>query len=205
MRYETKFVFLILATWFGLALTAGMSDSFHNASAPMVAITVWTLTGVALLICWTIPTIRNWATTVDFPQLVGLHITRFVGVYFLVLSARGSLPPGFAKPAGIGDIIVAAAAGSILLFHELRRRKILLVWNTLGLIDIVLVVFGALRFGLRDWLSMAPLRELPLSLLPTFLVPLIIASHILIFIRLGRAQVGPTTPAQHLSAAVLRK
>ena len=205
MRYETKFVFLILATWFGLALAAGIAGSFQNAIAPMIAITVWTLTGLALLICWTIPSARKWAVIVDLRWLIGLHLTRFVGVYFLVLSARGSLPAGFARPAGIGDIIIAAAAGSILLVPQLRRRKILLIWNVLGLIDIVFVAFSALRFGLRDWLSMAPLREIPLSLLPTFLVPLIIASHILIFIRLWRATVDPTPLAQHLSASVLQK
>ena len=205
MRRNTTIVLVILGAWFGLALAAGMSGPFHNATAPMVAITVWTLTGIALLICWIIPGARNWAAIVDLQWLVGLHLTRFVGVYFLLLGSRGALPQGFARTAGIGDIIVAAAAGSILLIPELRRRKILIIWNSMGLIDIVFVVFSAMRFGLRDWLSMAPLRELPLSLLPTFLVPLIIASHILIFIRLARTPIGPITPAQHLSAAVLRK
>ncbi len=65
-------------------------------------------------------------------------------------------------------------------------KPLLIIWNTLGLIDIMFVVFSALRFGLKDWQSMHALRELPLSLLPTFLVPLIIASHVLIFIRLAR-------------------
>jgi len=66
-------------------------------------------------------------------------------------------------------------------------KTILVVWNTIGLIDIIFAIFTALRFGLKDWRSMHALRELPLSLLPTFLVPLIIASHILIFVRLTRA------------------
>ena len=66
-------------------------------------------------------------------------------------------------------------------------KTLLLIWNTIGLIDIIFVVFSALRFGLQDWQSMHALRELPLSLLPTFLVPLIIASHLLIFVRLARA------------------
>jgi hypothetical protein len=52
------------------------------------------------------------------------------------------------------------------------------------MLDIFLVVILALRIGLADWRSMAPLRTFPLSLLPTFFVPLIIASHILIFVRL---------------------
>ena len=54
--------------------------------------------------------------------------------------------------------------------------------------DIVFVVCSALRLGLHDWGSMAPLRELPLSLLPTFLVPLIITSHVLIFARMRKRQ-----------------
>jgi hypothetical protein len=69
-------------------------------------------------------------------------------------------------------------------------KSLLLIWNTLGLIDIIFVVFSALRFGLKDWQSMHALRELPLSLLPTFLVPLVIASHVLIFARLARARIS---------------
>jgi hypothetical protein len=67
-------------------------------------------------------------------------------------------------------------------------KTFLLSWNTLGLIDIVFVVSSALRFGLKDWQSMHALREFRLSLLPTFLVPFIIASHVLIFVRLIRAR-----------------
>jgi hypothetical protein len=48
------------------------------------------------------------------------------------------------------------------------------------------VVATAARLGLAEPSSMAALLRLPLSLVPTFLVPLIIASHILIFVRLAR-------------------
>jgi hypothetical protein len=74
--------------------------------------------------------------------------------------------------------------------HTGFTKPLSLIWNTFGLIDIVLVVFSALRFGLKDWQAMHVLRDLPLSLLPTFLVPLIIASHVLIFVRLTRARIG---------------
>lgn len=52
-------------------------------------------------------------------------------------------------------------------------KKLFLIWNGLGLIDIIFVVFSAPRFGLKGWQAMHPLRELPLSLLPTFLVPVL--------------------------------
>jgi hypothetical protein len=38
--------------------------------------------------------------------------------------------------------------------------------------------------------SMRALLELPLSLLPTFLVPIITATHVIIFVRLGRRSRG---------------
>ena len=58
-------------------------------------------------------------------------------------------------------------------------------WNALGLLDILLVVANAARHAMANPASMAALVRLPLSLLPTFLVPLIIAGHFLIFVRLS--------------------
>jgi len=184
---DDKTVRVILILWFCLALIVGISGRFRVVSAPVVAATVWTSTAVALFACWKLPAIKSWVAIVDLRLLIALHLTRFVGFYFLFLYGRGQLPGGFAVPGGIGDIAVAFSAGIILVLSSLRRsRTILLLWNAFGLIDIVFVVLSALRFGLRDWQSMAPLRELPLSLLPTFLVPLIIVSHVLIFVRLAR-------------------
>jgi hypothetical protein len=178
-------VALALLGW--LCFAVGLAGWFHNASAPAVAGTLWTLTILALLASWQIGPIRVWALNVDLRWLVLFHLTRlFAGIYFLVLCRRGELPCAFAFPAGWGDIAVAVFAMAVVAVMRFQFAKFLvLVWNTVGLIDIIFVVFSALRFGLRDWQSMHALRELPLSLLPTFLVPLIIASHVLIFVRLA--------------------
>jgi hypothetical protein len=185
MKQEARFVLFGLLAWLCFALAVGVSGRFDNASAPGVAITVWSLTGLALVACWKVPPIREWVTNVDLRWLIAMHLARFVGAYFLVLAASGRLPDGFARPAGIGDIAIATSA-LLILFVPQRQvsRTVLVVWNGLGLLDIVFVAFAALRFGLRDLQSMAPLRELPLSLLPTFIVPLIITSHVVIFVRL---------------------
>jgi hypothetical protein len=185
MKQEARFVVFGLVAWLCFALAVGVSGRFYYVSAPGVAATVWLLTGLALVASWKIPHVREWATNVDLRWLIALHLTRFVGIYFLVLGARGSLPDGFARPAGIGDIAIATSALLILFVPQLQLwRRVLLIWNGLGLIDIIFVAFAALRYGLRDLQSMAPLRELPVSLLPTFIVPLIITSHVLIFARL---------------------
>jgi hypothetical protein len=184
---RNKLVTVALIVWACLALVVGAGGWFRNSSALVVAITVWSLTALALLACWKIGPIRAWAMNVDLRWLVLFHGTRFLaGGYFLVLCWRHELPCAFATPAGWADIIVAVLAFALLGAMQVRFAKVLItVWNTIGFVDIVFVVVSALRFGLKDWQSMHALRELPLSLLPTFLVPLIIGSHILIFVRLA--------------------
>jgi hypothetical protein len=184
-RSLNQIISAVLGAWFCFALAVGVSGRFQRASAFGVVLTVWGLAALVLLACWKIPAIRNWLVTVPFRTLIWLHVTRFVGIYFLVLAAHGRLPAGFAKPAGIGDIIIALGAVFLLAAPNIRSwQTVLRIWNFFGFIDIVLVAFNALRFGSQDWQSMAALRSLPLSLLPTFLVPLIIATHVLIFVRL---------------------
>jgi hypothetical protein len=185
---SNRVVTLVLFGW--LCFAVGLGGWFRNASAPAVAAIVWTLTALVLLACWKVKPIRAWALNVDLRCLVLFHMTRvFAGAYFLMLCQRGQLPCGFARPAGWGDIVVAILSLAVVSGMRFEFAKsLLLIWNTIGLIDIIFVVFSALRFGLKDWQSMHALRQLPLSLLPTFLVPLIIASHALIFVRLARTR-----------------
>ncbi len=188
---SNRVVTAILLGW--LCFAVGLASWFQNASALAVAATVWTLTALVLLACWKVRTIRVCVLNIDLRWLVLLHLTRlFAGAYFLVLCQRRQLPCGFATPAGWGDVVIGVLAVAVVsAMHPTQFAKLfLLSWNTLGLIDIVFVVASALRFGLKDWQSMHALRELPLSLLPTFLVPLIIASHVLIFVRQIRARIG---------------
>ena len=195
MSAGTRCVLIGLLVWFCLAFAVGLTGVFENVQPVGVAITVWSLTFLTLGFCFFLPVLREWASSIPTSWLVALHVTRFVGFYFLLLAQRGQLPEGFAQPAGIGDIAVATLALILLAVPVLRRSRVaLLTWNSLGFVDILLVVAGALRFGLRDPESMRPLRVLPLSLLPMFLVPLIIATHVLLFIRLIG---GGTSPIEN--------
>ena len=183
-----KIVPLLLLLWLGLACAFCLSGLLEQASAPIIALIVWTLTALVLLACWKVPPIRAWALSVAPRWLLLFHLTRFVGFYFLFLQRQGQMPFAFAVPAGWGDITVALLALFVLISSGARNRKLLLVWNCLGLLDILLVVSAALRIGLQDRASMHALREWPLSLLPTFVVPLIIASHVLIFVRVRASE-----------------
>jgi hypothetical protein len=55
-----------------------------------------------------------------------------------------------------------------------------------------LVVMSAAREGLIRANAMEPLTRLPLSLLPTFVVPVVLFIHVVLFIRLlRRARANP--------------
>jgi hypothetical protein len=186
----------ILAVWLVIALIVGQAQlltSFPVFAAPII---VFSLVGAVLLALWKVPALRNWIFDINIRALLLLHVTRFVGIYFLILYGRGVLPYEMVQ-AGWGDILVAATA--LLVFYLPMRGATswysVCIWNCIGLLDIIFVVTTPLRLVLEGPHTLPSLTQfasamtkLPLSLLPTFLVPLIIASHIVIFIRLNRSR-----------------
>jgi hypothetical protein len=188
--------------WLLVAVVVGGAGLVRLLPTPALPPVLFGLTAVVLVTGWRHAGFRAWLAAVDERWLVALHLTRFVGFYFLYLYGRGELPYAFAVPGGWGDIAVASLAAGLLLWgspRDGRRRPAYVVWNVLGLVDILFVVATAARLGLADRASMAALVRLPLSLLPTFLVPLIIASHVVLGARLarggvGRSEEGPERP-----------
>lgn len=179
--------------WLGLALLANASGLFAQLVPPFPQLVLVSLTAFLLVGFWKLAPFRQWALTVNPRVLVAIHLVRFIGIYFLVLHAQGELPVAFAVPAGWGDIAVATTAVGVLLVSPGRvgGRRVWLAWNTLGLADILFVVATAARIALADPVAMAALMRLPLGLLPTFVVPIIIASHVILFARLSRKPIEP--------------
>jgi hypothetical protein len=186
----TRAVAVALALWFLVALVLGASGVFARVPFPLPAF-VPILSIVLALLIFLVKPLHAWVMKVDLRVLVGLHVTRFVGVLFLMLAASGDLPRDFAQKAGYGDIAVAIFALLIVLLcipiKSGAHKAAVYVWNFLGLVDILLVVLGAADFAMQNPATIAPFMKLPMSLLPTFLVPLIIVSHFVIFARLRRA------------------
>jgi len=179
---------ICLWTWLIAAMLAGNYRLLQRLPLPAVQGVLFGLTAILLLLYFRVRRLRDWIDALDLRSLVLLHVTRFIGFYFLLLYQRGELPYEFAVPGGWGDIIVAALALAVVFWPmaDLRRRRALTIWNVIGFVDIMLVVITAARIGLAAPWRMMPLTVLPLSLLPTFLVPLIIATHVIIYLRLRR-------------------
>ena len=133
---------------------------------------------------------REFVLGIETGLLVILHSWRMVGMGFIFLYAHDVLPGLFAWLAGVGDMLAATGAvllGSALLRGKTVSRRALLRWNTFGLLDFVIaVVIGtALR---STWLggtvNTDAMALLPLSLVPTVIVPLYVITHLVIYLQL---------------------
>ena len=145
-------------------------------------------------------TFRRFANAISLVLLVGAHVWRFVGIGFIYAWLTGRLAAGFAIPAGIGDIIVAA--GSLALLPALRRgsasRRFLLLWNVIGLADLIAAIALGALYSQSSSGPVQPgpnstslMTAFPISLIPTFFVPLFILVHLLVFKRIvGRADLA---------------
>ena len=175
---------MLLAIWGAIALAAGAAGFVATSPVPPPAIAAGLVT--AWLVAYGVSgRVRGWVRAVPLGALVAIHLVRFVGAWFIALYRRGELPFEFAVPGGWGDILAAAGAAALLVGAIPARtrgpRGVVLAWNVLGLLDIVYVLATAARLYFGDPGQLAPLTRLPLSLLPTFLVPLIVLSHLRIF------------------------
>ncbi len=178
---------IIAAIWLAAALAIGRLGWLQFATPPLPQLLIAALTLMVLGLFWLPTPFGAWVIAVDMRVLILIHATRIIpGVAFLILYARGQLPWAFAVPGGWGDILVgvtALAVAAIPRPYKGWRRRAILWWNAFGLADILLVVSTATRIAMSEPESLRPLLQLPLSLLPTFVVPIVIATHVALFAR----------------------
>lgn len=184
MNNNSSFYYILTALWLIAAVGAGHFGLLGRVRPPLIVPVLVLLLVVA---SFTVPSFRSWLCSISLNSLVAIHLTRFVGFYFLYLYGLGRLPYEFAVYGGWGDIAVAALALILLILSAegvIKSYKYYFAWNIIGLIDILFVVLTAARLVAADPGSMSELTHLPLSLLPTFLVPIIIFTHLVIGYRL---------------------
>ena len=90
----------VLGVWLVAATAAGASGLLVGLVLPWPQVILISLTALSLGSMWLVGPVRRWADRIDPRVLVGFHVTRFVGVYFLLLYERGELPYEFAVLGG---------------------------------------------------------------------------------------------------------
>jgi uncharacterized membrane protein len=125
---------------------------------------------------------REFALSLNPRTLTLVQSWRIAGFTFLALYAAGLLPGVFALPAGWGDIAIGATAPLVAMkLADFHHRRGFIVWQMLGIFDLV----NAVGMGtLARWISphgvpTQVMTGLPMSLIPTFAVPLFFVLHLL--------------------------
>lgn len=125
---------------------------------------------------------------IPIPFIVSIQTYRIVGYGFFVLYGMGLLPAAFAFSAGIGDMVVGIAApfvAAIYFFRKVYPKKLAIIWNILGILDLVIAI-GVGIFAYPRPIQVLPtevstelLSLYPLAIIPLFAVPLAILLHFL--------------------------
>lgn len=117
--------------------------------------------------------------------LIAAQTWRLIAIVFLWGMTQGILDPDFAIPAGVGDILIGVTAIPFALF--LRKgyswsKYALVVWNVLGIADLVMAV--SLGLLTSPDFGTSTMTTLPWILIPTVAVPATLALHVITLYRL---------------------
>jgi hypothetical protein len=200
-----------LAGWFGLVLAAGATGAFtvqQGIGTAGIGLAVVVPVVVLSLLTLGNARVRDLIGRTPLFGLVAVQSLRVIGVSFVVLYAARRLPAPFAPIAGWGDVAVGLLAMLLLLRLTRKQATIprgpLLLWNVLGVADLVTAVFlgatsspGPIQI-FHGQTNSAGMAMLPWILIPCFLVPAFLFLHLCTFYRLRRTL--PEKQASNLSA-----
>lgn len=189
--------------WLGLltlgVLAAGAGITDAGPGRPPVVILAFVLGPPVLFLiaCRVSAAVRAWVAGLDLTAVTLAQSWRVGGVLFLPLAWWGHLSWAFALPAGLGDVAVGLLAPFVALAVERRSEH----WRQasygligLGLVDFVAAVGmgAAVSAGVLASLGAAEpepaIAVLPLSLIPTVLVPTWLILHLIAWLRVREAR-----------------
>jgi hypothetical protein len=189
-------VYTVITLWFLGVLSMGLLGLYSsNPGKPPLYLGLSITLPILFFVAWYWRRGSLWAfaQTFNLKTVTLLHVWRVLGIVFLIDYAQGRLPGGFAFPAGIGDIFTALAAVPVALAVSRRvpgARNWFVAWNIFGLVDLIVAVgSGILHSGssLGILAGSGPttllMSQIPLSMIPTFLVPLFVLLHLLALAR----------------------
>jgi hypothetical protein len=181
----------LIFVWFLFSLTASALHIFATEpNQPPLPLGLSVLIPIGIFAIWSVTSqpFRQFLLSLDPRVLTIVQAWRIAGFVFLVLYAYKILPGQFALPAGWGDIAIGATAPLVAfkLANPLHRKSFIF-WQLLGIADLVNAVgMGvAARFINPHGIATSAMTVLPMSLIPTFAVPLFLILH---FISIAQAR-----------------
>jgi len=188
-----------LAVWFAAVLILGASGVYQGSPGqpplPVFA------SAVAPLLVFAaaqrlLPGFREFLLALDLRLIVGIQAWRWAGLGFVALYANHVLPGLFAWPAGLGDMAIGFVAPwwivALSKDPDAAASSRFKLWNALGILDFV-VAFAtaticAMTIANDTPPTIAPMGQLPLVLIPAFMVPLFVMLHVVALMQSKRAR-----------------
>jgi hypothetical protein len=180
----------LIAAWFAVAFAASALHVIEtDSSRPPLPLGIAAVTPIILFLLWFRGSerFRQFVLALNPRTLTFLQAWRIDGFVFLALYTYGILPGLLALPAGWGDVAIGATAPLVALRlvspdrANSGHRKSFILWQALGITDLVSALSLGATASLIDphGIATSPMTALPLSLIPTFEVPLLFILHII--------------------------
>ena len=184
-----------LVVWFLFALGGSLLGVFNSEPRPPLPLGLAAVVPVAVFVAsyLTSARFREFVSSLDLRMLTLTQTFRVIGIVFVILYFLGALPGVFALPAGWGDFAVGITAPVVAWYWKRPfPYRTFVVWNVLGILDLVTamslgVLASATPVGaLAGDVTTRLMGQFPLSLVPTFFVPLLLILHLICFARVGK-------------------
>jgi hypothetical protein len=203
-------VAIVLTLWLAVAFWLGRHEVFvtPRGTPPLALLAAVVVPiGVFLLAYWISRSFHDFVLAADLKLLTATQSWRFAGFGFLALHALGLLPGYFAWPAGLGDMAIGLTAPWVVVALSQKPRfaasKTFVAWNIFGIFDFAVLAIGmgaiAPLFFVRlaqtvtpQMTAAAPMRHLPLVLIPTFFVPMFTIFHLVALFQARRLSSSQT-------------
>jgi hypothetical protein len=174
----------LIFVWFLFSLTASALHLFNTAPGqPPLPLGLSVLMPIVIVAVWSAASqsFRQFLLSLNPRTLTFVQAWRIAGFVFLVLYTYNILPGQLALPAGWGDIAIGATAPLVALkFANSRYRKSFIVWQLLGITDLVSAVGLGVTAQLNPHaIATSAMTVLPMSVIPTFAVPLFMILHLI--------------------------
>ncbi len=210
LRFSTKaLLVVVLGVWIALAVWAGTSGILTAGPDTLVRpvlLSVVVPIAIFLAVYASSRSFRNFVLSRDIRVATTLQAWRIIGFAFLMLYAHGVLPGLFAWPAGLGDVAMGLSAPLVLLALARRtdfvRSRRFVVWNLLGILDFLVaaatatLASGAIPELVAGPVTSAPMEIWPLSLFPSFIVPLFFFMHLSVLLQVRRLRLDAIRAGQ---------
>ena len=180
---------LYVVSWFLIALGLSVSGWFQQFSP----FSIFSIGGVASSLGFAVlynleARLRGSVRARNLKRLTYGQMLRFFGVLAFFKAWQHVLPPVFAIPTGLMDVAVAGSSFFIASRFAPacgRPPRVFFVWHIAGLgtiaaSNVLVLLTSSPRFGLVEaGVTSQAMTSFPMSLVPTFIGPLVLIFHLL--------------------------